>query len=423
MLKILSVIKGGIADEIGLKCGDNIIAFNGKKADILDYIYYDAAENFTLTVKSGDTVTEYDIEKGESELMGLEFDNSAQIKPMPCRNKCIFCFVDQLPKKLRKSLYVKDDDYRLSFITGNYITLTNINKDDIIRITERKFSPLYISVHATDPQIRIKMLGNKNAGNIMELIKKFSIANITMHTQVVLCPGINDGEILKSTIKDLYSFYPAVKSLAVVPAGLTKHRQNLSEVNPVTKQDAKNAIEICNQYPQFAYCSDELYLRGEEELPDYLFYGEFEQIENGVGLIRKFEKEFYTALNECDILPKKSDITVITGKSAYKFINSLALAFTAKFKNINIKTISIQNNFFGESVTVAGLVTGTDIASQLGESEQGRKIIIPKSMLREGETLFLDGTDIITLEKQLKADIYVCNVTGYNFFDALTGEL
>jgi putative radical SAM enzyme (TIGR03279 family) len=423
MLKIKNVIKGGIGDEIGLKRGDKITSFNGGGADILDYIYFDAAEKFTITVENEYGTTNYEIEKNEEELLGLEFDSSAEIKPKCCRNKCIFCFVDQLPQNMRRTLYIKDDDYRLSFITGNYVTLTNVSENDLKRICERKFSPLYISVHATDPEVRGKMLGNKNAAHIISLIKRLSDAGIEMHCQIVLCPSVNDGAVLENTLKELYAFYPRVKSVAVVPVGLTRYRDKLVPVKPLSRQDAVNALSICDRYPQFAYGSDELYLRAGKELPPYGYYGEFEQIENGVGLVRKFEKEFYDALSDGTVLPRKRDVIVVTGKSSYEFIKRLTGDFSKKYNISFISVRCIENRFFGESVTVSGLITGGDIESSLKDCAAGKEIILPRNMLKEKDNVFLDGMEVIELEKRLNADLYVCDPCGYSFFDALIGEL
>ena len=413
---------GGIGQEIGLEPGDAILKINGRDADILEYLYYDAAEEFSLTVeKPGGKAEEYDIEKYSDEQLGLEFDESAEIVPKRCRNKCIFCFVDQLPKNLRETLYVKDDDYRLSFISGNYITLTNLGEEDINRILERKFSPLYISVHAADPEVRKKMLGNRFAGNVMELVERFSSHGIEVHCQIVLCPGVNDGKVLEDTVEKLHRFYPRVKSLAVVPVGLTKHRQGLAELKPVDSEDGLKAIELCGKYPGFAYCSDEMYLRAGLELPPYESYGEFVQIENGVGLIRKFEREFDEVLSK--VKPKKRDVIVVTGKSSYPFIRSLV----GRYQEVNdlpsVEVAAVENNFFGDSVTVSGLVTAGDIIAALGKSAAGKEVILPRCMLKQFEDVFLDGMSVAHLEKELGADVKVCDVSGYDFFDALTGVL
>lgn len=425
MLKIKSVEENSLGEELGLKAGDAVIKFNEEPdIDILDYIYYDASESFTMSVKkSGGIIEEFDIEKYPEEEIGLDFDKSAEIKSAKCINKCLFCFVDQLPKKMRYTLYIKDDDYRLSFVTGNYVTLTNIKEKDILRIIDKKLSPLYISVHATDSKARCRLLGNKFAGNILEIIGRLAAAGITMHCQVVLCPGFNDGEILRKTIKELYKFYPAVKTLAVVPVGLTRHRERLFDINPVTKEIAAQTIKLCGYNDNnFVFCSDEMYLRAETELPSFESYGEFEQIENGVGLIRKFEKEFFDAFDN-NIKPKKRDIIIVTGQSALEFIGSLVKEFSKKYNFNTIETIGIQNYFLGENITVSGLITGGDIINQLGKKAAGKEVILPKCMLKEFENIFLDGMDINSLENQLGADVKVCEMQGYNFFDALIGEI
>lgn len=422
MLKIKSVSKGTIGEEIGLKSGDVIVNFNKKgDADILDYLFFDASEEFTLTVQSDEGITDIDIEKYPEESLGLVFyDDSAQLKPKKCGNRCIFCFVDQLPKGMRNTLLIKDDDYRLSFVTGNYVTLTNITDYDIERIISRKLSPLYISVHATDDDVRRRLLGSKKAGGILNIIERLSGGGIVMHCQVVLCPQINDGEVLKKTVADLYKFYPAVKSLAVVPVGLTAFREGLPQILPLSRHDAQKAIEICGGYTGFACCSDEMYIKAGLELPPYEFYGEFEQIENGVGLIRKFEREFNEAFT-ASAKPRKRDVLVITGVSSYDFISGLVSKFSEKYNFETINVLPVKNKFFGESITVSGLVCGCDIAEQAAGLRCG-EVILPKSMLKEFEDVFLDGTDIIALEKRLGCDVKVCGVTGYEFFDALCGD-
>ena len=263
--------------------------------------------------------------------------------PRRCQNRCVFCFIDQLPKNLRESLYVKDDDFRLSLVTGNYITLTNLSEADINRIIERRFSPLYISVHAADPEVRRRMMGSRRAGGAMELIGKFSSHGIQMHCQVVLCPGINDGKVLEDTLEKLYGFYPNVKSVAVVPVGLTKHRQGLPQIPPVGKKEALAAIGICQRYPGFCYCSDEMYLKAGIALLPYERYGEFEQIENGVGLIRKFEREFEQVLSKAR--PRQREVVVVTGKSSFNFIRFLV----ERYQTINylpsVEVAAVENNF------------------------------------------------------------------------------
>ena len=423
MLKIARVCEGGVGWEIGLESGDVILDFGGGyDADILEYLYFDAAEKFSLTVRKADgRVEEHDIEKYPDERLGLDFDESAEIVPRRCQNRCVFCFIDQLPKNLRESLYVKDDDFRLSLVTGNYITLTNLSEADINRIIERRFSPLYISVHAADPEVRRRMMGSRRAGGAMELIGKFSSHGIQMHCQVVLCPGINDGKVLEDTLEKLYGFYPNVKSVAVVPVGLTKHRQGLPQIPPVGKKEALAAIGICQRYPGFCYCSDEMYLKAGIALLPYERYGEFEQIENGVGLIRKFEREFEQVLSKAR--PRQREVVVVTGKSSFNFIRFLV----ERYQTINylpsVEVAAVENNFFGDSVTVTGLITAGDIISALGERAKGKEVLIPRSMLRQFENVFLDGVSVADLEKRLGADVKVCEANGYSFFDALTGEV
>ncbi|MBO5867113.1 MAG: DUF512 domain-containing protein, partial [Clostridia bacterium] len=306
MLKILQLDKNSIAKKLGLRKDDVIVAFDGEKAkDMLDVAYFDSQSHFTLTVvRNGKEIT-FEVNKDAYLPMGWDFYDESYIEPRWCANKCVFCFVDQLPKGQRPTLYVKDDDWRLSFVSGNYVTLTNISDADIQRIIDKKFSPLYISVHATDDNVRKMLLGNPKARPIMPLLKTFAENGITMHTQVVMCPELNDGKVLEQTLNDLYSLYPAVKNLSIVPVGLTKHRYCLHKIQQVSQQVAQDTIALVEHFDKkcfdangehFAYCSDEMYLYAKQDVPGYDYYGDFDQLENGVGLIADTRYQFDLAL-------------------------------------------------------------------------------------------------------------------------------
>lgn len=428
MLKIESTEKYSIAEELKLKGGDTLLKINGREvADILDYIYFDAFEELDITVqKAGGKTVVYEIEKDPDEPLGIVFGESAEIDTESCCNSCLFCFVDQLPKGLRKTLYVKDDDYRLSFISGNYVTLTNICEKEIKRIIEQKISPLYISVHAADTALRRKMLGNENAQDIIAILKRLSAAGIVTHCQIVLCGGLNDGSALESTVKKLYELYPAVNSLAVVPVGLTAHRGGLFPLSPLSREQAAAAVRFCEDFnksarAEFAFCSDEMYHIAGKELPPHEHYGEFLQIENGVGLIRKFEREFLDALEDAHANAKKPrEICLVTGISAAGFLENLVKSFNEKYPDTKISVLPVKNDFFGHSVTVAGLVTGGDILRSLaGLGTRPDKIIVPKCMLKEFSTLFLDNSEFGEIEKTTGVKTEICTMDGAALLEKL----
>ena len=424
MLKILFVDENSVGAEIGLEKGDSILAFDGEEAvDVLDYEYYEGQETFSITVltKDGEKV-DVDIEKDIDETLGLNFDESAYLKSRACRNKCIFCFVDQLPKGMRKSLYFKDDDWRMSFAAGNYVTFTNLTEKEIQRILSKKFSPLYVSVHASDDNVRRAMLQNKTAQDIIPLLKRFADAGITMHTQIVLCPGVNDGEVLQKTMDDLYALYPYVNTLAVVPVGLTKFRDGLTQVKPLDEEDAKKVLEMTDRFAQkckeengcrFVYCSDEFYLKAKKDFPTYGEYGSFSQIEDGVGLITKFKKEFDDAVKNFTSA-KEGSFTLVTGVSAYPFIKSLADELKKKF-GVKCEVIRVENEFFGKSVTVSGLLTARDILAALSKTEVGDTVLLPRVLLREIKDVFLDDVTLDEFKKAVGRKVETVENDGADF--------
>ena len=405
MFKVLSAD----GKSVGIKKGDVILSFDGKApADILDYEFYDGCESFTVETQRG----MIEVSKRDYETLGLTFDEETYLKSAACRNKCVFCFVDQLPKGMRSSLYFKDDDWRLSFVSGNYVTFTNLTESDIERICEKKFSPLYVSVHTTDDGLRRKMLQNSAAAAIMPLLKRFADCGIQLHAQIVLCPGINDGEVLQKTLEDLQN----LNSVAVVPVGLTQHREKLTYIEPVSREKAMEVIEITERF-DFAYCSDEFYLKAELPLPPFEYYGNFSQIENGVGLLAKFEREFNDALQFAK-KARKGGFTVVTGVDAANFIERLVSSAKQQFPQITCNVLAVKNEFFGESVTVAGLVTAQDIVAQ-AKGKTLKTVLLPQTMLRQGETVFLDGTTVKELGKALRCKIKVIHVDGGEFAAAL----
>ncbi|HHU42927.1 MAG: DUF512 domain-containing protein [Bacillota bacterium] len=421
MAKVKKISRKGILYR-KIKKGEDVVAFENRPfEDILDYIYADSKNTLSLTFidkkKRRNTLK---IEKNDFETMGLEFDESISIKPKICHNKCIFCFVDQLPKGMRNTLYVKDDDYRLSFVSGNYITLTNLTDKDMERIISYKLSPLYISVHSTDEDIRKKMLGIKKAQPILDTIKKLVQNDIKLHTQIVLVPDVND-ICLENTIEELKN--AQVETVAVVPVGLTKHRQGLFDIKRVDKKLARKTIGIVerlyDKYPFFCYASDEMYQIAELPVKDYGYYGGFEQIENGVGLIAKFLYEIELGLQDAPNSLNKS-VAVLTGMGGQASMQKAKEMIKKRIKGLEINIYTIKNRFFGESVTVSGLVTGRDIIKELEKKDvQGDYIIIPSVMLKELKKVFLDGVSVRQLEKSLKKKIVVSPVDGECFVNAI----
>lgn len=412
MAKIIAVQKGGIGEELGLEIGDELLGFNGEQiVDVLDYAYYDSQEEFTvnLRTKQGEKV-DIDIEKSEDESLGLELDESVQLEPMRCKNKCLFCFVDQLPKGMRETLYVKDDDYRLSFVSGNYVTLSNIGQTELDRIAKLKLSPLYISVHAFDRAIKTKLVSNPESAKVFDKMDFLAKNGITMHTQIVLCKNINDKDVLQKTLEELYKRYPAVKSVAVIPVGLTGHRQKLYPLESFNEEDSRKVVaqvEAFNKKAggEFCWCSDEFYIKAGMQLPSYDSYGDFDQIENGVGLCAEFEEEFLSALDEVEGSEARLNIASVTGQSFKDILKSLCEKLKDKYPNINLRVKDIYNDFFGRSITVAGLITAGDIIKQFKDAPE--YTIIPSNMLREFTDTFLDGITVSELEKSLGTHILV----------------
>lgn len=412
MAKIIAVQKGGIGEELGLEIGDELLGFNGVQiVDVLDYAFYDSQEEFTLNLrtKQGEKV-DIDIEKEEDESLGLELDESVQLEPMRCKNKCLFCFVDQLPKGMRDTLYVKDDDYRLSFVSGNYVTLSNIGQKELDRIAKLRLSPLYISVHAFDREIKTNLVSNPESAKVFDKMDFLANHGITMHTQIVLCKNLNDGKVLDKTLEELYKRYPSVKTVAVIPVGLTGHRQKLYPLESFGKEDAVKVIAQVEEFNkkaggEFCWCSDEFYIKAEKQLPPYESYGDFDQIENGVGLCAEFEEEFLIALDEVGGSKAELNIASVTGQSFKDILKSLCEKLKDKYPNVNLRVKDIYNDFFGRSITVAGLITAGDIIKQFKDAPE--YTIIPSNMLREFTDTFLDGVTVSELEKALGTHIVV----------------
>ncbi len=424
MLKVKKVYKNGIGSELGIEKGDAIIEFNGSAvSDVLDYLYYDAQPYFTLTVlsKQGERVT-VEIEKEDDESLGLEFE-SDNLDIKTCKNKCVFCFVDQMPKGLRPSLYVKDDDYRQSFLRGNFVTLTNVSGSDIERIIRLNLSPLYISVQVTDGEVRKKLLNNRFAGNILEILKKLTSNGIKVEAQVVLVKGFNDGVYLEKTCRDLFALGENLSSVAVVPCGITKFREGLYPIENITEGYANCVIEQVNALnlefgKNFVILADEFYFRALKTPINPELYGNFSQVGNGVGLTAKFKQE----LDECAVKSKSEGKKyIISGTSASEFVNETLKELSSKIEGLNAEVIAVKNEFFGETVNCTGLLVGSDIINATkGRLSSGDALVLPCVCLKEDEDVFLDGVTLQDLKSELGVKIIVTDGSGESFFSALT---
>ena len=410
MPKITNV--SSFAKRKGLKIGDDIVKIGGYPCvDILDILYFDAEKRFDIVVYRDGKLKTIKIRKNETKPLGVELEEMDTIR---CKNKCVFCFVDQLPKGLRDTLYVKDDDYRLSFISGCYVTMTNVGEEEIERIIRLKLSPMYISVHAFDDDKRLSLVKNPNTKNLINVMRRLGAEGIKMHTQLVIVPEMNDGETLIESIEGLHGV-EGVESVAVVPVGITGHRQNLTSIRPVSKEEAINAIEhvewLNNKYGgNFCWCSDEYYLIADRPLPSGEYYGSYDQIENGVGLISDFISNLDFALDEVEICALKGKAALITGKSFAPVLEKEKEKIESKL-GLNLSVLPVSNTFFGESVTVAGLVVGKDIIAQ-SQNIDTDVYVVPDNMLREFTSTFLDDTTIKDLEKELNKPVLVVAHNG-----------
>jgi putative radical SAM enzyme (TIGR03279 family) len=419
------VLPGSIAEEMEIAPGDRLLSINGQPLrDVIDYLYNCDDEEITLEIAKPDgEVWEIELEREEGEPRGLTF---APPEPTECGNKCVFCFVHQLPRGLRSPLYVKDEDYRLSFLYGNYVTLANIGSAEMSRIKEQRLSPLYISVHSTDPAIREELLGTQGIRPILEVMKELADARITMHTQVVICPDINDGAAMERTVADLSALHPWVESLAVVPVGLTRHRKGLPKLTPVTTKYAVAFIATMQRQADllakrlgspFLYLADEFYIKAGLPFPPLAAYGDLPQLENGVGMVPLFLAEAEEVLAEVEPLRPRT-VTIVTGASPFGYIVDF-LASLGRVTGVHCRPVAIVNRLFGNSVTVTGLLAGQDIAAALQGKDLGDMVLIPDVMLKEGEGLFLDDMPVADLEKLLGVKTMVVESTPVGIYRAL----
>lgn len=415
-MKIKSVEKGGLADKHSIQPGDEILKINNSPIeDFIDYKFQSSDEKLDLRIKDkSGRIRGVRIVKKIDRDMGIAFEEK---RYRGCGNKCIFCFVHQLPKGLRKPLYFKDEDYRLSFLHGNFITLTNLSEQDIQRIINQRLSPLYVSVHSTDESLRKKILGNPKAPDILPSIRRLTENRIELHTQIVICPEVNDGHYLEKTVYDLSLFYPRVKSLAIVPVGLTRFRKGLPRLKPVDKEYSRKLIKSVERWQayfrrkyksNFVYAADEFYLSAGLDIPPKKYYDEFYQVENGVGMVREFLDNFQRKQKSLpQRLKSKTSLTLVTGTLANKFLRSHILNRLKQIRNLEINLIPVKNDFLGESVTVSGLLTGGDILRTLQKSRYGESVMLPPNCLNS-DGIFLDDLKPLNLEKELGVKI----VTG-----------
>lgn len=424
-LSIEIVEPGSIADEMGLESGDRILAINGHRIrDIIDFGFYSGEDELLLEVEKKDgELWELELEREEGEPLGIRF---APPKPARCANSCVFCFVDQLPKGLRRPLYVKDEDYRLSFLYGNFITLSSIRRSELHRIREQRLSPLYISVHCTDPEVRGEMLGHRAGPPILETLQELASAGITMHTQVVLCPGLNDGLHLARTIRDLAALYPRVASLAVVPVGLTRFRETLPKLQPVTREYAAEFIaewlprarELEERLGEpFLFLADEFFVKADATFPSLADYGDLPQIENGVGMIPLFLADAAEVLERAELLGA-AHVTVVTGESPYRYLADFLVELAGK-TGITFHLAAIRNPLFGDGVTVTGLVPGKGILESLRGRDIGVLLAMPDVMLKEGDGVFIDDVSVEEIQKELQTDVVVFEATPSGLYEAL----
>lgn len=434
----MSVVISGIekhspAARADIHSGDQLISINGNDiVDVLDYRFYMMEKKLKLVLNSGGREKTVVVrKKDEYDDLGLLFDTYLMDKQRSCRNQCVFCFIDQMPPGMRETLYFKDDDARMSFLYGNYITLTNLSEHDIERTIKMKISPINVSVHTTNPELRCKMMHNRFAGDALKTLWRFAEAGISLNTQLVLCPGLNDGPELIRSLTDLKTLGDSLLTVSCVPVGLTKFRDGLFPLRPYTREEAGETIDLIDRFgdEQFKktgerlfYAADEFYIKAGRPIPDAAFYGDFNQLENGVGVIALQRQQFIEAMEDFEVDDLERNLTVATGVAAAPFIQELVDEARKKWHNLNCKVIAVENRFFGENITVAGLITGKDLIEQVKDEAFGDKILIPTEMLRYQGDLFLDDVSLDQAQKALERPLVPVEADGYEVLRNFLGE-
>ena len=444
---IYKVTPGSIAEEMEIEAGDVLVSVNGKEIeDVFDFHYAVNDEYLEILIRKADGEEwELEIEKEYNEDLGIEFENGLMDDYKSCTNKCIFCFIDQMPPGMRETLYFKDDDSRLSFLQGNYVTLTNMKDKDLDRIIQYHMGPINISVQTTNPELRCMMLHNRFAGDALKKIDKLYEAGIPMNGQIVLCKGVNDGDELERSIRDLTTYCPCMESVSVVPVGLSKYRDGLYPLEPFTKEDAEKVIDTIEKWQKkcleehdlhFIHASDEWYMLAERPLPEEDSYDGYLQLENGVGMMRLLINEFAEAMEDAlaepgykeevmEVLNDEFDghhkISLITGRLAAPFLREMAADFMKEFPGYEVEVIDIRNDFFGERITVSGLITAQDLIAQAKDRDLGNSIAIPCNMLRSGERVFLDDQSVEDVESALQVPVIIVKSSGLALFEAMLG--
>lgn len=432
-VKIISVEPGSPAEHAGLLAGETLVSINANEiCDVLDYRFYETSKNLSVVVEDAQNCPRtVSIRKGEYEPIGLDFETYLMDRQLSCRNRCVFCFIDQLPKGMRESLYFKDDDSRLSFLFGNYVTLTNMSERDVERIIKMHISPINISVHTTNPELRVEMMGNRFAGKALGLMYRLADAGIKINAQIVLCKGLNDGAELERTLRDLGGLYPSVQSIAIVPIGLTKYREGLYPLEPYDPASSEAVVRMIERFGEeflskhgerICYPADEFYLKAGLAIPPAEYYGEFDQLENGVGLMANLKQEFEQALADFPQPDSPRHVTVVTGTLAYPFLEDLLDGLRIKCHNLTCSLVPIRNDFFGHTITVSGLVTGGDILKQLKGKDLGEELILPNTMLRREDDVFLDDVSLEDLRREFGIKVTAVPNDGYAFLQAIIGS-
>lgn len=428
---ITYIEEGSIAEKQGIQVGDVLISINDRLiVDIIDYMFMTAEEHLKIVIKQQNgALKTLMVQKEFYDPLGIDFENPIMDEAKSCRNQCVFCFIDQMPAGMRDTLYFKDDDSRLSFLQGNFVTLTNLSDQDLDRMIEYNISPINVSIHTTDPELRVKMLNNRFSGNILERLKRLTDNRIEVNGQIVLCPDYNDGEALDRTIRELSPLFPGLQSVAIVPVGLTKYRENLAVLRPFTKEESLAVIEQVHTWQdqlfetlgtRFVFLSDEFYVTAGIPMPEDDTYEGYIQLENGVGLMRKFETELVEALEDIHVNKetKRQTATLATGASAYDYMKRL-MTYVEAVLPLDINVVEIKNDFFGHTITVAGLIVGNDLMNQLKVRELGDQIIIPRAMMKADEEVFLDNVTVEALSETLNRPVRIVEVDGWQFVDQL----